>query len=68
MGGNRQAADLGQVLIDQDVTAVGAEEGEARDPAKGYGVLVAKQWYWYDHWIDKVLEKLHEGWQRPDKA
>lgn len=36
----------------------------ARDPSKGYGVWVAKTWYWYDKWVDKVLEKLHEGWTR----
>lgn len=26
----------------------------AKDPAKGYGVRVAKSWYWYDHWVAEV--------------
>jgi hypothetical protein len=38
---------------------------DARQPPKGYGVLVAKTWYWYENWIEKVLEKLAEGWTRP---
>jgi hypothetical protein len=41
---------------------------DARNPARGYGVSIAGQWYWYDHWPDKVLEKLREGWQRPERA
>ena len=38
---------------------------DARNPGKGYGVAVAKTWYWYDRWLEKVLEKLNEGWERP---
>jgi hypothetical protein len=41
---------------------------DARLPGKGYGVWVAKTWYWYDSWFEKVLEKLAEGWKRPKKA
>lgn len=41
---------------------------DARNPAKGYGVGVAKAWYWYDSWLEKVLEKLNEGWVRPPKG
>lgn len=37
---------------------------DARNPGKGYGVEVAGQWYWYDGWFDKVMEKLNEGWTR----
>ncbi len=30
---------------------------DAKNPAKGYGVMVAnKQWYWYQRWVDFVLE------------
>ena len=29
---------------------------DARNPGRGFGVLVIKQWYWYDRWIDKVRE------------
>jgi len=42
-----------------------AQQLDARQPAKAYGVKVAKTWYWYEHWYDKVLEKLAEGWTRP---
>lgn len=28
----------------------------AKDPAKGYGVEVAGSWYWYQAWVDRVLE------------
>ncbi|WP_432816578.1 DUF3644 domain-containing protein [Sulfitobacter sp. JB4-11] len=37
---------------------------DARNPGKGYGVDVAGQWYWYDGWLEKVMEKLNEGWTR----
>lgn len=40
---------------------------DARNPGKGYGVMVAKTWYWYENWCEKVLEKLKEGWKRPTK-
>lgn len=36
----------------------------AKAPAKGFGVFVAKTWYWYDCWFDQILEKLNEGWTR----
>lgn len=42
-----------------------AKQLDARAPAKGYGVKVAKTWYWYENWFDKVVEKLSEGWKRP---
>lgn len=42
-----------------------ANQLDARKPAKGYGVMVAKTWYWYENWFDKVIEKLAEGWTRP---
>ena len=38
---------------------------KAREPGKGFGVRVAKAWYWYDAWYEKVIEKLEEGWTRP---
>lgn len=38
---------------------------DARKPAKGYGVLVAKTWYWYDSWFEQVVIRLAEGWARP---
>jgi hypothetical protein len=33
---------------------------DAKNPAKGYGVLVVKQWYWYDSWIRKVERYCQE--------
>lgn len=42
-----------------------AQQLDARTPAKGYGVLVANTWYWYEGWFEKVIEKLAEGWTRP---
>lgn len=45
-----------------------SEQLDARNPAKGYGVSVAKAWYWYENWLEKVLEKLNEGWVRQPKV
>lgn len=42
-----------------------ARQLDARTPGKGFGVMIAGTWYWYEHWFDKVLEKLAEGWTRP---
>lgn len=27
---------------------------DAKNPSKGYGVMVADKWYWYDRWVDEV--------------
>ena len=27
---------------------------DAKNPGKGYGVIVSKMWYWYDRWVDEV--------------
>ena len=27
---------------------------DAKNPGKGYGILVAKAWYWYERWVDEV--------------
>jgi hypothetical protein len=45
-----------------------AQQLDARNLGKGYGVSVANTWYWYDSWFEKVLEKLGEGWTRPKKS
>lgn len=39
-------------------------ELEAKKPEKGFGVMVANHWYWYEHWVAHVLEKLAGGWKR----
>lgn len=41
-----------------------ARQLDARNPGKSYGTTVANTWYWYEHWCDKVIEKLAEGWTR----
>ena len=28
----------------------------AKNPGRGYGVMVEKAWYWYDRWVEKVRE------------
>lgn len=37
---------------------------EAKDSQKGYGVQVAKQWYWYDTWLGRVREYCLERQDR----
>lgn len=32
------------------------QEQKAKNPKKGYGVLIAKTWYWYQNWLDFILE------------
>lgn len=33
---------------------------KAKDKGKGFGVLIAKTWYWYQNWLDFVIKKLTE--------
>lgn len=42
-----------------------AKQLDARKAGRGYGVQVATTWYWYENWLDKIIEKLAEGWTRP---
>lgn len=37
------------------------KEKEAKDAAKGYGVMVAGTWYWYHKWIEVVLDHCKEN-------
>lgn len=32
----------------------------AKDPAKGYGVQVARTWYWYESWLDVVRDHCRQ--------
>lgn len=32
------------------------KEKDAKNPGKGYGAMVVKQWYWYDSWVGVVRE------------
>ena len=29
---------------------------DAKNPGKGFGVMVVRTWYWYDRWVDTVRE------------
>lgn len=33
---------------------------DAKDPAKGYGVQIAKTWYWYENWLEEVRKHCRE--------
>jgi hypothetical protein len=33
---------------------------DAKNPAKGYGVLVEKSWYWYESWVEEVRRHCAE--------
>jgi len=45
-----------------------AKQLDARKSGKGYGVQVATTWYWYENWYDQVIEKLANGWGRPNSS
>jgi len=32
---------------------------DAKNPSKGYGVMVVNYWYWYQNWIEFLLKKLY---------
>ena len=34
---------------------------EAKNPANGYGVQVAKTWYWYDSWLATVRKHCKDN-------
>jgi hypothetical protein len=34
---------------------------DAKNPSKGYGVLVQKTWYWYDTWVEQVRRHCREN-------
>ena len=34
---------------------------DAKNPSKGYGVDVCGTWYWYQNWVDFIIEKLNAG-------
>ena len=31
-----------------------------KDSDKGFGVQVSKQWYWYQNWINFILQELRK--------
>ena len=34
---------------------------DGKNPGKGYGVLVAGTWYWYDRWVDEVRKHCEDN-------
>jgi hypothetical protein len=34
---------------------------DAKNPSKGYGADVCGTWYWYQNWVDFIIEKLNAG-------
>jgi hypothetical protein len=40
---------------------------DARNPGKGFGVLVGTTWYWYDSWIEEVKKHCCEFGSRYKK-
>ena len=34
---------------------------DAKNPAKGYGVQIAKTWYWYDSWVSVVSKRCADN-------
>jgi hypothetical protein len=37
-----------------------ARRFDARNPAKGFGVQIAHTWFWYEAWVDKILQTLED--------
>ncbi len=37
------------------------KEQDAKNPSKGYGTLVCGTWYWYQNWVDLIIERLSAG-------
>jgi len=33
---------------------------DAKNPAKGYGINIVKQWYWYENWVQEVEKYCNE--------
>ena len=36
---------------------------DAKNPGKGYGVMVSSTWYWYDRWLDEVRKHCNANKQ-----
>jgi len=34
---------------------------DAKNPGKGFGVMVQKTWYWYDNWVEQVRKHCREN-------
>jgi hypothetical protein len=36
------------------------QKHNGKDPSKRFGVQISKQWYWYENWIDFILQELRK--------
>ena len=36
---------------------------DAKNPGKGFGVMIAEKWYWYDQWVDEVRKHCADKWE-----
>lgn len=61
----KRARDAGHRDFNMHCHTLLVRQLDAKKPEKGLGVAVANTWYWYEIWVEKVLEKLAEGWKRP---
>ena len=41
---------------------------DAKNPGKGYGKEIEKQWYWYDRWLEEVREHCHSNREKYGSA
>lgn len=48
--------ELGYVKFSMYDHTIFWKEMDAKNPSKGYGVNVARTWYWYENWMLKVKE------------
>lgn len=48
-------AGFGKFRLSKEHVEMWRSEG-AKNPAKGYGIEVAGQWYWYERWVTRCIE------------
>lgn len=58
-----QEAGFSKFNVFGDHVAMWKAEG-AKNPIKGYGVDVQGTWYWYQSWVDKVIELCEQAGDR----
>jgi hypothetical protein len=37
------------------------QKHDGKNPAKGYGTMVVKTWYWYQNWVTFVISELSKA-------
>jgi hypothetical protein len=43
------------------------KEHDGKNPSKGYGTMVVKSWYWYQHWPTFIIGELTKDAERRNK-